>query len=177
MGGASLNCINFVIPMNPCPCGYYPDKRCTCSQTQIRRYLGRISGPVLDRMDLCVEVPGMEREKLFCQERGESSASMRSRIQRAREMQEKRFGSRLRFNGEMGVGEIRAYCRLSREGEVRLQQAAEIFSMSLRACHKVLRTARTIADLAGEEELSAYHISEAVYYRQSASAYWERMME
>ena len=92
-------------------------------------------------------------------------------------MQEKRFGSRLRFNGEMGVGEIRAYCRLSREGEVRLQQAAEIFSMSLRACHKVLRTARTIADLAGEEELSAYHISEAVYYRQSASAYWERMME
>lgn len=163
--------------MNPCPCGYYPDKRCTCSQTQIRRYLGRISGPVLDRMDLCVEVPGMEREKLFCQERGESSASMRSRIQRAREMQEKRFGSRLRFNGEMGVGEIRAYCRLSREGEVRLQQAAEIFSMSLRACHKVLRTARTIADLAGEEELSAYHISEAVYYRQSASAYWERMME
>ncbi len=163
-----------VAAMNPCPCGYYPDQRCRCSQAQIQRYLGRISGPIRDRMDLCVEVPGMETEKLFQREPGESSASMRRRIRGARRMQEKRFGSSLRFNGEMGIREIETYCVLDEEAEKRLRQAAETFSISLRGCHKVLRTARTIADLAGEENINVYHINEAVYYRLSAGTYWER---
>lgn len=160
--------------MNPCPCGYYPGRRCQCSQTQIQRYLSRISGPIRDRMDLCVGVPGVETEKLFCRKRGESSASIRRRIHRARRMQEKRFGSRLRFNGEMSIRETETYCALDKEAEKRLRQAAETFSISLRGCHKVLRTARSIADLAGEEDINVYHINEAVYYRLSAGAYWEK---
>lgn len=162
--------------MNPCPCGYYPDeRRCRCSSSEIRKYLGRISGPILDRIDLCVEVPGMEVEKMMRQTKGESSASIRRRIMTARRMQEERFcGAGIRFNGEMGVGELEKYCRLEGEAKRQMKQAAKAFSMSIRAYHKVLRTARTIADLAEEEKIGAGHINEAVYYRTSASAYWER---
>ena len=163
--------------MNPCPCGYYPHDRCRCSRAQTDRYLSRVSGPILDRMDLCVEVPGVERRKLFCREKGESSAAIRRRVLAARAIQEKRFKSSLRFNGEMGVGEIEKYCVLERESERKLRHIAQTCGLSLRACHKILRTARTIADLEGEEPVRMRHIHEAVYYRLSAGTYWDRREE
>lgn len=160
--------------MNACPCGYYPDERkCRCSQSEIRRYLSNISGPILDRIDLCVEVPGMEVEKLREKEKGESSPQIRRRVIGARQMQEKRFGTKTRFNSQMGISETEKYCILSAGGERQLTRAAKCFSLSVRAYHKVLRTARTIADLAGEEQIGADHINEAVYYRTSASTYWK----
>lgn len=169
-----MNCIKFVVPMNPCPCGYYPGEQCKCSQAQTDRYLSHVSGPVLDRMDLCVEVPGLKKENLFCRKRGESSAVIRRRVLAAREMQKKRFQSSLRVNAEMGVREITKYCVLEQETERKLRRIAETCALSLRACHKILRMARTIADLDGEESIRMHHINEAVYYRLSAGAYWGR---
>ncbi len=160
--------------MNPCPCGYYPGEQCKCSQAQTDRYLSHVSGPVLDRMDLCVEVPGLKKENLFCRKRGESSAVIRRRVLAAREMQKKRFQSSLRVNAEMGVREITKYCVLEQETERKLRRIAETCALSLRACHKILRMARTIADLDGEESIRMHHINEAVYYRLSAGAYWGR---
>lgn len=162
--------------MNPCPCGYYPDeKRCRCSQPEIRRYLSHVSGPILDRIDLCVEMAAMDIGKLSGKEKGENSVSIRNRILQARRIQEERFnGSGIRFNGEMGVGEIEAFCVPDREAQRLLHRAVQVFSMSIRAYHKVLRTARTIADLAGKEKIGALHVNEAVYYRTAAHAYWER---
>ena len=164
-----------VAAMNPCPCGYYPDEGlCRCSQSEIRRYLGRVSGPVLDRIDLCVETRRPDTAKLFERERGEDSASVRRRVRSAREIQKKRFGTRMRFNGDMHPGEIAAYCKLDGETQRQFQRAAGAFSMSMRACHKVLRTARTIADLAGAAQIGLSHVNEAVYYRAAVSTYWER---
>ena len=161
--------------MNPCPCGYYPDEGlCRCSQSEIRRYLGRVSGPVLDRIDLCVETQKPDTGKLFEQIRGEDSASIRRRVTAARDIQKKRFGTGLRFNGDMNAGEIAACCVLDRETQRQFRRAAEAFSMSMRVCHKVLRTARTIADLAGAAQIELCHVNEAVYYRAAVSTYWER---
>lgn len=160
--------------MNPCPCGHYPDeRRCVCSENDIRKYVGRISGPILDRIDLCVEVPAMDisGEK----KRGESSALIRERIMRARRMAQKRFGQTgIRFNGEMNGVETQRFCIPDREANKQLQQAVKAFSLSFRAYHKILRTARTIADLAGEEKIGAGHMNEAIYYRTGAASYWQR---
>lgn len=160
--------------MNPCPCGHYPDEgRCMCSDSEIRRYVGRISGPILDRIDLCVEVPAMdigEKKKT-----GESSARIRERIMRARRMARERFGeTKIRFNGEMNGAETERFCIPDREAKKQLQQAVRAFSLSFRAYHKILRTARTIADLAGEEKIGPGHINEAICYRTGASFYWQR---
>ena len=162
--------------MNPCPCGYYPDEnRCRCTDAQIQRYLSHISGPLLDRMDICVEMQKTDTEKLLRREKGENSQSIRKRVAVARGLQQKRFsGSSIRFNSEMGSRELDKYCHLDEVGEKRLQCAAETFGLSIRACHRIVRVARTIADLEGEERINAGHISEAVYYRTAAGSYWER---
>lgn len=161
--------------MNPCPCGHYPDEdRCRCSQNDIRRYLNNLSGPVLDRIDLCVEVPGIDTEKIGEKKQGESSEQIRSRVIRARQMQERRFGPDMRFNGRMSISETERYCILDEQGRKQLQRAVKTFSLSLRSYHKILRTARTIADLAGEEQIGVCHVNEAVYYRTAAAVYWER---
>ncbi len=177
------NSVNIVYPadfmlvaaMNPCPCGHYPSGKCRCTQREIKRYLNRISGPILDRIDLCVEMPQIEMKQLSQLGRAEDSASIRTRILKAREMQKERFdGSGLRFNSEMTAGEILRRCALGERERRYLERAAEAFSMSARAYHRVLRMARTIADLAGEERIGERHIGEAVYYRSAAEKYWER---
>lgn len=162
--------------MNPCPCGYYPDDgACSCSETEIRRYLAHISGPLLDRIDLCVEVPAVKTMELLKRGRGESSAVIRRRVMAARSMAQQRFrGSRTRFNGEMTVSELERFCVLDDSARARLKHSIELFSLSARACHKVLRTARTIADLDGKEKIELCHLNEAVYYRTAAGRYWER---
>lgn len=166
-----------VAALNPCPCGYYPDEnKCHCSASEIRRYLSRISGPVRDRMDLCVEVPGIKVKDMVASGQGERSADIRERVMRARARQEQRFGGTgVRFNSEMGKAELKAYCPLGETQQKHLLQLFERLGMSARAYDKVLRTARTIADLADEEEISVKHINEAVYYRTSADKYWEGM--
>lgn len=162
--------------MNPCPCGYYPDEaRCRCSGTQVGRYLAHVSGPLLDRFDLCVEVRAVETKELLRKGRGESSAQIRGRVMAARGMARERFrGSGIRFNGEMDVGALERFCGLEEKARSQLAHAAELFGLSGRACHKVLRIARTIADLDGAESVLTRHINEAVYYRTAAGVYWER---
>lgn len=162
--------------MNPCPCGYYPDEaRCGCSDASVGRYLSRVSGPLLDRFDLRVEVRAVETDKLLQKSRGESSARIRSRVEAARAMAEERFrGSGIRFNGEMSAGSLERFCRLEETARAQLVRASKLFSLSGRACHKVLRTARSIADLDGSETVGVAHVNEAVYYRTSADRYWRR---
>jgi len=165
-----------VAATNPCPCGYYPDEgKCRCTGPEIHRYLGRISGPILDRIDLCVEVPALEIGKIQKQKGVEKSAVIRERVVRARERQKERFaGSGIRLNARMNARELAQYCALEESAGRRLKKAAAAFGMSLRGYHKVLRIARTIADLEDARQINARHIGEAVYYRLAASSYWER---
>lgn len=162
--------------MNPCPCGYYPDRnRCGCSQHEIDRYLHKISGPVLDRMDIVAETKKVDVAKLSDTGHGEKSACMLERILRARDMQKKRFaGTRLIFNGDMGPAQVRKYCPLG-EGERRMME--ELFNamdLSARAYHKIIKVARTIADLEGSGRIERHHLAEAACYRRTDGKYWRR---
>lgn len=158
--------------MNPCPCGYYPDKsRCRCSRWQIKQYIGKISKPILDRIDITVEASPISFDEFRKKENNESSASIRRRIIEARKIQNQRFSS-LRFNGEMNTKEIDDYCRLKKEDEDYLRQIYQTMKLSARGCHKILRVARTIADLDGKEEIEKIHLSEAVSYRSLEDKYW-----
>ncbi len=161
---------NFMLigAMNPCPCGYFGDpvKECSCSPAIVTRYQKRLSGPLLDRIDIHVEVPRVEYEKLASETALERSESIRARIEVARERQRKRFeGTRLSCNAEMGPGEVREYCRLDDAGRSLLRSAMQQLQMSARAFHRILKLARTIADLAGEEEITTAHLAEAIQYR------------
>lgn len=161
--------------MNPCPCGYYPDRnRCGCSDTQIRRYLSRISGPILDRIDIVAETAAVQLKDLRGGEKGESSAAVRKRVEEARQRQKLRFGNGpYRFNGELSGRDAERYCALG-TGERRfLERVFEAGEMSLRAYHKVLKLARTIADLDGEETIGTRHLSEAVYYNGGRKQFWK----
>ncbi len=154
--------------MNPCPCGNYgaADKVCTCSPAEIRRYRRKISGPLLDRIDLQVEVDNVPYEALTSDEKQESSAEVRERVNVARSIQNVRFeGSGMRTNAEMGERELSAYCRLSAEGEKILKEAFERMKLSARARSRILKVSRTIADLAASEEIAPAHVYEAVSYR------------
>ena len=168
MGGASLNCINFVIPMNPCPCGYYPDMgRCRCSACEVRRYLRRVSGPILDRMDICVEAPPVEFRDITSHRANESSAQIRARVMNARTVQTKRFaGSSLRFNADMKAADVEKYCSLGNKETRFMEQMFAAMQLSARGYHKILKVARTIADLAGCERIGEEHLAEAICYRQ-----------
>ncbi len=153
---------------NPCPCGYYTDpvKECVCSPTQIIRYRKRISGPLLDRIDLHIEVPRVKYEKLATEKVAESSQGIRKRIQKARDIQEKRFlNLKIACNAEMGVKEIKIYCQIDNTSAQLLRQAINQFHLSARAYHRILKLARTIADLLGEEKIQPTHIAEAIQYR------------
>jgi len=161
---------NFMLiaAMNPCPCGYFGDpvKECTCSLTMVSRYQKRISGPLLDRIDIHIEVPRVEYEKLTDDRLGESSEDIRARVERAREVQQRRFeGTALRCNADMGPAEVREYCRVDEAGRSLLKAAMQQLSMSARAFHRVLKLARTIADLAGSERIETSHLAEAIQYR------------
>ncbi|MBO0778496.1 MAG: YifB family Mg chelatase-like AAA ATPase [Ktedonobacteraceae bacterium] len=157
-----------VAAMNPCPCGFYMDpvKECCCSNIAIARYQKRISGPLLDRIDIHVEVPRIDYEKLADKRQVESSAVVRARVQAARERQLQRFaGTRLTCNAEMGPAEVRDFCMVEATGEKLLRAAMQQLHLSARAFHRVLKLARTIADLAQSEKIAANHVAEAIQYR------------
>lgn len=162
-----------VAAMNPCPCGYYPDRnRCACNEAQVRKYLSAISGPILDRIDICVEVSRMEMKDLEGKS-SESSASMRERIQGARIMQQERFkGMGISFNAQMGPAEIKRFCDLGSAEKKFAQQAFDALKLSARAYHKILKVARTIADLNGSESIEEIHLAEAIAYRSVDRKYW-----
>ena len=134
--------------MNPCPCGYYGDpvKECTCSLSNVLRYQKRISGPLLDRIDIHVEVPRVDYEKLPGNRLGEPSARIRARVEQARERQRKRFaGTKMQVNADMGPAEVRQFCVIDDSGKNLLRAAMQQMQMSARAYHRILKLARTIA--------------------------------
>jgi magnesium chelatase family protein len=148
-------------------------KACTCSESTVSRYQRRISGPLLDRIDLFVEVPRIEYEKLASLKPAESSAQVRDRVERARRLQTDRFDGRAaRANAEMSPADVRDFCQTDLDEQARafLRLATTQLSLSARAFHRILKVARTIADLAGVETLSTAHLAEAVQYRQRSRA-------
>ena len=156
-----------VAAMNPCPCGYYPDKnRCTCSPYEVHRYISRISGPILDRIDICTEAPKVDITELTAERENESSESIRQKVMQAREMQERRFqGTRFRFNADLGPQDIKKYCKLGEQEQFYMEQVFHAMNLSARGYHRILKVARTIADLEGKEGIEQIHLSEAVSYR------------
>lgn len=153
--------------MNPCPCGYAGDPHhpCTCSPAEIARYQKRISGPLLDRIDLFLHVPRVEYEKLADRRRGEPSAAVRERVIAARRRQARRFGDSRKLNSDMTPAEVQIHCQLDDAGEQLLRTAVRQFGLSARAYHRVLKVARTIADLAGSERITSAFVAEALQYR------------
>lgn len=158
-----------VAAMNPCPCGYFtdPSRPCKCTPTQIDKYLGRVSGPLVDRIDMHVEVPPVPARELRDKREGTDSAAMREQVLAARRRQTERFGGDATMtNGRMGPRELRRHCQIDAAAELVLRQAMAELGLSARAHDKVLRVARTIADLAGEKNVVSDHISEAIHYRR-----------
>jgi len=154
--------------MNPCPCGFFGDpvKECTCSEQMVSRYQKRLSGPLLDRIDIHVEVPRVEYEKLADDRLAEPSASIRARVEAARQIQRQRFrGTSLVCNSEMGPAEVRQFCKVEGAAQALLKAAMSQLSLSARGYHRVLKLARTIADLAASERIEAAHLAEAIQYR------------
>lgn len=164
-----------VCAMNPCPCGYFPDtNRCRCTENQVRKYMGRVSGPILDRIDLCVELQPVDYASLKCKSAGESSADIRQRVEKARQLQKERFqGSGYRFNGDIEASAIGRYCGLGAEEQRCMERLYTSLQLSARAYHRILKVARTIADLDGAERIEAAHLMEASFYRPSME-YWGR---
>lgn len=157
-----------VLACNPCPCGYFGDTKrpCTCSPQQIARYRSKLSGPLLDRIDLQVEIPRLEVQEILVERQEESSAEVRKRVEVARKIQEERFqGEGISVNGEMKSRHIKRFCILSQEARRFLEATLEKLALSARAYHRVLKVARTIADLEGKERIEIHHIAEAVQYR------------
>jgi magnesium chelatase family protein len=159
-----------VAAMNPCPCGYYNDplKPCTCSSQVVTKYQKRISGPLLDRIDIHVDVPRVEYEKLSEARTGEPSASVRERVETARHRQRIRFdggAGHLSCNADMRPAEVRKHCELDEASQALMKSAMNQLQLSARAYHRVLKLARTVADLAGSEAISPTHLAEALQYR------------
>jgi magnesium chelatase family protein len=166
-----------VAAMNPCPCGYRndPRRRCNCTPPQIERYMSKISGPLLDRIDLQIEVPAVAFKELAAAKGGLTSAEIREAAVAARRVQEKRFGhaARPRFNGRMATRHIRQYCGLTDEGVNLIRSCMTEYGLSARAHDKILRVARTIADLDGVRDIQVNHISEAINYRMLDRQLWK----
>lgn len=163
-----------VCAMNPCPCGYYPNtNRCTCTEPQVRHYMGKVSGPILDRIDLCVELKAVDYASLRGQKH-ECSADIRKRVERARKMQNARFeGTPFRFNGDINAPVIGKYCLLGAEEQKCMEQLYSALHLSARAYHRILKVARTIADLEGATEIAVEHLMEAAFYRPSLEHFRE----
>jgi len=160
-----------VAAMNPCPCGYFGDsvKPCSCAPSTVTKYQKRISDPLLDRIDIHIEVPRVDYEKLSGHRSGESSESIRQRVQVARDIQNRRFSkgepTDIVCNADMRVGEVRQYCKLQDEGQSLMRAAMMQLNLSARAYHRILKLARIIADLAGSEDIQSVHLAEALQYR------------
>jgi magnesium chelatase family protein len=157
-----------VAAMNPCPCGYYgdPNNECICTIPQIQRYRAKVSGPLLDRIDIQIEVPAVRYRDLAGRESGEPSAGIRERVNRARQIQLDRFkGHKIYCNGQMTNRHIKKFCAIDEESQRLLETAVDRLGLSARAYVRILKVARTIADLDGREDISSAHISEAIQYR------------
>ncbi len=161
-----------VCAMNPCRCGFFPDKnRCRCTEAELAKYWNRLSGPLLDRMDMYVETSRIELEKLQSLSPGESSAQIRRRVVEARAVQEERFkGKKYSFNGDMEAGELERFCELGREEKRLMELAYRRLDLSARTYHRILKVARTIADLGHSEHIREEHLSEALAYRLTEGA-------
>lgn len=165
-----------VAAMNPCPCGYlgHPTRECSCSEAIKKRYKDKISGPILDRIDIHIEVQVIDYDKLSGTERGESSADIRARVNAAREIQNKRFkGTDIKCNANMTPRATREFCVLTPQADKILKNSFEALGLSARAYDKILRVARTIADLDSSEKIELPHIAEAIQYRSLDRKYWE----
>jgi magnesium chelatase family protein len=166
-----------VASMNPCPCGYLGDPRrsCKCNSMQIERYMGRISGPLLDRIDLHIEVPPVPFQELSATADGTSSSLMRDQVKRARIIQQQRFGrDSHRLNSRMSPKQLRRYCPLDEEGKRTLRQAMDDLGLSARAHDRILRVARTVADLEEAEHIQQQHLVEAINYRSLDRKLWAK---
>ncbi len=168
---------SLVASMNPCPCGYYnhPTKECTCPPSAVYRYMSRISGPLLDRIDLHIEVTPVPLAEMMSERVEESSEAVRERVMRAREVQSKRFkGLGIHTNSMMNSKMLREYCPLDERSRLLLERAMAQLNLSARAHDRIIKVARTIADLAGSENIGANHISEAITYRTLDRESWGR---
>ena len=163
-----------VAAQNPCPCGYLSDqeKHCICTPTQIMRYQKKISGPLLDRIDIHIEVPRVKYEKLSSEKVAEESKEIKKRVQSARDVQSKRFkGLKMKSNAAIGSRHIKEFCKLDEKAEKTIASAMESMKLSARVYHRLLKIARTIADLEGVENITAGHIAEALQYRPKEKTY------
>ena len=157
-----------VCAMNPCKCGWYgdPSGKCTCSEQSVQNYRSRISGPLLDRIDIIVEVPAVQFEDLRARREAEPSSEVKKRVNFARERQHRRFGQQSGMcNARMGPGELRTFCQLDEESAQLMHQAFDAFGLTARSYDRILKVARTIADLDGSDRISSDHIAEAIQYR------------
>ncbi len=168
---------SLVASMNPCPCGYYnhPTKECTCPPSAVHRYLSRISGPLLDRIDIHIEVTPVPLAEMISERQEESSEVVRQRVMRARQIQSERFrGVGIHTNSMMNSKMLREYCPLDERSRLLLERAMAQLNLSARAHDRIIKVARTIADLAGEENIGVRHISEAITYRSLDRESWGR---
>ena len=157
-----------VASMNPCPCGNYGSRKriCSCTPAQIHKYLSKLSGPMMDRIDIHIEVDNLDYAQLADKASGESSATVKKRIEKAREIQRERFkGTKTDTNAHMTSAQINKYCHLDEECDKLLRMAYEKLNLSARASTRILKVARTIADIEGSENIGVNHISEAIQYR------------
>ena len=164
-----------IAALNPCPCGYRNDPRrdCHCSVPQIERYMAKISGPLLDRIDIHIEVPAVPFQELSAERAGTSSADMRSVVVAARKLQEARFGrSKTRYNAQMSSRQIRSHCKLDAASQNLLKASVNELGLSARAHDKILRVSRTIADLDQSDEIKSLHLNEAINYRMLDRQMW-----
>lgn len=177
-GTLSYPCsVMLVCAMNPCPCGYYghPSRNCICSQKAVSNYLSRVSGPLLDRLDLHIEVPPVDFNSLSAKQPSESSAEIRIRVNKARAIQQERFkDSGIVSNARIDAGNIQRFCPMTDQASSTLRRAFEIMGLSARAYDRILKVSRTIADLENDEIISSDHISEAIQYRSLDRKYWQR---
>ena len=166
----------FIASMNPCPCGFYgsKEKECSCTPKQIENYMGKISGPLLDRIDIQIEVSPVKYEKLENEETPESSEKIKKRVNRARKIQQERYKQNgIYSNAELTPKLLNKYCKLDKEGKGIMQNAFERLGLSARAYGRILKVARTIADLDESENIKVQHIAEAIQYRSLDKKYWK----
>jgi len=153
---------------NPCPCGYLndPERQCQCQSSQIQKYRRKLSGPLIDRVDLFIEVPQLKYEKLVQDDKERSSSKIRKRVKEARVIQKERFKEeKILTNSEMGIPQVKKYCQVDKKSENLLRKAVNSGQLSARGYHRVLKVARTIADLSNSENVLANHTAEALMYR------------